>query len=402
MDIPSSNQFRAPDDEEDLFEELEDGDNSISEDVAFQDPAQQTFFSYFDQPQNFNGKSSFDVHLAKIHPQKLLQDQDFNIASANLKAKRRTAGEIIEVHGGRILRSAGRKDRHSKVCTARGTRDRRVRLSPRTAIQFYDVQDRLGYDRPSKAIDWLMKEAKTAIEALHHERPPLAVDENFRAANVTENHSSPKGKLQQMLQESGRFLDSESGMIQNLEDLNNGNPISSFGLFTNVGACLSSTEFQAYPNDCFNSSISRSEAPEDSILCSSYQEGLLSAPLPTPLDTFEMNLEMAKMQRIFTRNYATGGGGGRGGEDYSSVKSLPVHFPASQDLGHSLMFSQREPLQSSSRNSSPISTQFPGISFSNEELTIFTDAITPKENEREKIPVSSTPPSIASFLHYQV
>ncbi|KAL0398509.1 UNVERIFIED_CONTAM: Transcription factor TCP4 [Sesamum radiatum] len=368
MDIPSSNQLRAPDDEEDQLEELEDGDNSISEDVAFQDPAQQTFFSYFNQPQTFNGKSSFDVHLAKIHPQRLLQDQGFNLASANLKAKRRKAAEIIEVHGGRILRSAGRKDRHSKVCTARGTRDRRVRLSPRTAIQFYDVQDRLGYDRPSKAIDWLMKEAKTAIEALHHEPPPLAVDENFRAANVTENHSSAKGKLQQMLQESGRFLNSESGMIQNLED---GNPISSFGLFTNVGACLSSTEFQAYPNDCFNSSISRTDAPEDSILYSSYQEGLLSAPLTTPVDIFETNLEMAKMQRIFTRNYAT-----VGGEDYSSVKSPAVHFPASQDLGHSLMFSQREPLQSSSCNSSPISTQFPGISFSNEELPIFTDAIT--------------------------
>ncbi|KAH6829136.1 TCP family transcription factor 4 [Perilla frutescens var. hirtella] len=60
----------------------------------------------------------------------------------------------------------GGKDRHSKVCTARGTRDRRVRLSPKTAILFYDVQDRLGYDRPSKAIDWLMKEAKSAIDAL--------------------------------------------------------------------------------------------------------------------------------------------------------------------------------------------------------------------------------------------
>ncbi|KAL0442686.1 UNVERIFIED_CONTAM: Transcription factor TCP4 [Sesamum latifolium] len=373
MDIPSSNQLRAPDDEEDLLEELEDGDNSISEDVAFQDPAQQTFFSYFNQPQNFNGKSSFDVHLAKIHPQRLLQDQGFNLASANLKAKRRKAAEIIEVHGGRILRSAGRKDRHSKVCTARGTRDRRVRLSPRTAIQFYDVQDRLGYDRPSKAIDWLMKEAKTAIEALDHEPPPLAVDENFRAANVTEIHSSSKGKLQQMLQESGRFLSSESGMIQNLED---GNPISSFGLFTNVDACLSSTEFQAYTNDCFNSSISRTEAPEDSILYSSYQEGLLSAPLTTPLDIFETNLEMAKMQKILTG----------GGEDYSSIKSPPDHFPASQDLGHSLMFSQREPLQSSSRNSSPISTQLPGISFSHEELPIFTDVITPKDNERFQFP----------------
>nr|WDA53403.1 tcp transcription factor [Erycina pusilla] len=65
-----------------------------------------------------------------------------------------------------IIQETGRKDRHSKVCTAKGPRDRRVRLSAHTAIQFYDVQDRLGYDRPSKAIDWLMKNAKVAIDEL--------------------------------------------------------------------------------------------------------------------------------------------------------------------------------------------------------------------------------------------
>ncbi|KAJ1259813.1 hypothetical protein BS78_10G184900 [Paspalum vaginatum] len=76
------------------------------------------------------------------------------------------AGEVVAVQGGHIVRSTGRKDRHSKVCTARGPRDRRVRLSAHTAIQFYDVQDRLGYDRPSKAVDWLIKNAKDAIDKL--------------------------------------------------------------------------------------------------------------------------------------------------------------------------------------------------------------------------------------------
>ncbi|URE08975.1 hypothetical protein MUK42_23809 [Musa troglodytarum] len=79
---------------------------------------------------------------------------------------RGAGGEILEVHGGLIVRSTGRKDRHSKVCTAKGPRDRRVRLSAHTAIQFYDVQDRLGYDRPSKAVDWLIKNAKAAIDQL--------------------------------------------------------------------------------------------------------------------------------------------------------------------------------------------------------------------------------------------
>ncbi|CAO2205170.1 unnamed protein product [Urochloa humidicola] len=79
---------------------------------------------------------------------------------------RGAGGEIVAVQGGHIVRSTGRKDRHSKVCTARGPRDRRVRLSAHTAIQFYDVQDRLGYDRPSKAVDWLIKNAKDAIDKL--------------------------------------------------------------------------------------------------------------------------------------------------------------------------------------------------------------------------------------------
>ncbi|XP_030518858.2 transcription factor TCP4 [Rhodamnia argentea] len=77
-------------------------------------------------------------------------------------------GEPVQVRGsGHVLRSrVGRKDRHSKVYTAKGTRDRRVRLSAYTAIQFYDVQDRLGFDRPSKAVDWLIHKAKPAIDRL--------------------------------------------------------------------------------------------------------------------------------------------------------------------------------------------------------------------------------------------
>ncbi|XP_074563862.1 transcription factor TCP2-like isoform X2 [Curcuma longa] len=69
----------------------------------------------------------------------------------------------------RVSRASGGKDRHSKVYTAKGLRDRRVRLSVSTAIQFYDLQDRLGYDQPSKAIEWLIKAAAAPINEL----PPL-------------------------------------------------------------------------------------------------------------------------------------------------------------------------------------------------------------------------------------
>ncbi|XP_073115907.1 uncharacterized protein [Elaeis guineensis] len=69
----------------------------------------------------------------------------------------------------RVSRAFGGKDRHSKVSTVRGLRDRRVRLSVPTAIQLYDLQDRLGLNQPSKVIDWLLTAAQHEIDKL----PPL-------------------------------------------------------------------------------------------------------------------------------------------------------------------------------------------------------------------------------------
>ncbi|TKW16922.1 hypothetical protein SEVIR_5G331400v4 [Setaria viridis] len=69
----------------------------------------------------------------------------------------------------RVSRVFGGKDRHSKVKTVKGLRDRRVRLSVPTAIQLYDLQDRLGLNQPSKVVDWLLNAARHEIDKL----PPL-------------------------------------------------------------------------------------------------------------------------------------------------------------------------------------------------------------------------------------
>lgn len=69
----------------------------------------------------------------------------------------------------RVSRVFGGKDRHSKVRTVKGLRDRRVRLSVPTAIQLYDLQDRLGLSQPSKVVDWLLNAAQQEIDKL----PPL-------------------------------------------------------------------------------------------------------------------------------------------------------------------------------------------------------------------------------------
>ncbi|KAJ8553725.1 hypothetical protein K7X08_024403 [Anisodus acutangulus] len=75
----------------------------------------------------------------------------------------------------RVSPTFGGKDRHSKVCTIRGLRDRRIRLSVPTAIQLYDLQDRLGLSQPSKVVDWLLEATKHDIDKL----PPLPVPPGY-------------------------------------------------------------------------------------------------------------------------------------------------------------------------------------------------------------------------------
>ncbi|KAI3824556.1 hypothetical protein L1987_06019 [Smallanthus sonchifolius] len=82
----------------------------------------------------------------------------------------------------RVSRASGGKDRHSKVLTSKGLRDRRIRLSVTTAIEFYDLQDRLGYDQPSKAVEWLIKAAASSIAEL----PSL--DPSFTGADSHMTH----------------------------------------------------------------------------------------------------------------------------------------------------------------------------------------------------------------------
>ncbi|CAN6477163.1 unnamed protein product [Victoria cruziana] len=82
----------------------------------------------------------------------------------------------------RVSRSLGGKDRHSKVKTIKGLRDRRVRLSVSTAIQLYDLQDRLGLNQPSKVVDWLIQNAQHDIDEL----PPLPIPQEDDVYNFSQ------------------------------------------------------------------------------------------------------------------------------------------------------------------------------------------------------------------------
>ncbi|XP_061376182.1 transcription factor DICHOTOMA-like [Gastrolobium bilobum] len=59
-----------------------------------------------------------------------------------------------------------RKDRHSKIHTSQGLRDRRVRLSSEIARKFFDLQDMLEFDKPSNTLEWLFTKSENAIKEL--------------------------------------------------------------------------------------------------------------------------------------------------------------------------------------------------------------------------------------------
>ena len=67
----------------------------------------------------------------------------------------------------------GKKDRHSKIYTAQGPRDRRMRLSLQIARKFFDLQDMLGFDKASKTIEWLFTKSKAAIKELTGNLPQI-------------------------------------------------------------------------------------------------------------------------------------------------------------------------------------------------------------------------------------
>ncbi|GMJ10858.1 hypothetical protein HRI_004755000 [Hibiscus trionum] len=66
----------------------------------------------------------------------------------------------------RMPGKGSRRDRHSKINTANGPRDRRMRLSLDVAREFFGLQDMLGYDKASRTVEWLLIQAKPEIKKL--------------------------------------------------------------------------------------------------------------------------------------------------------------------------------------------------------------------------------------------
>ncbi|XP_040378693.1 transcription factor TB1 [Oryza brachyantha] len=89
--------------------------------------------------------------------------------------------------------AAARKDRHSKICTAGGMRDRRMRLSLDVARKFFALQDMLGFDKASKTVQWLLNMSKAAIrEIMSDDASSVCEEDGSSSLSVDgKQHSNP-------------------------------------------------------------------------------------------------------------------------------------------------------------------------------------------------------------------
>ncbi|XP_015158529.1 transcription factor TCP12-like [Solanum tuberosum] len=108
---------------------------------------------------------SVDNSRSTLLNMKIMGDQSSNpaiLSSPSSKKRKQSA---------KPRRRTGKKDRHSKICTAQGVRDRRMRLSLQIARKFFDLQDMLGFDKASNTIEWLFSKSKNAIKELSRNIP---------------------------------------------------------------------------------------------------------------------------------------------------------------------------------------------------------------------------------------
>ncbi|CAO2188311.1 unnamed protein product [Urochloa humidicola] len=121
----------------------------------------------------YGGGQIFPADMMLHHQDTLeavLQQPTAAAAAPMLAAPDQAAAAVdgAGIHGAAAQRRRPfRTDRHSKIRTAQGVRDRRMRLSVGVAREFFALQDRLGFDKASKTVNWLLTQSKPAIDRLH-------------------------------------------------------------------------------------------------------------------------------------------------------------------------------------------------------------------------------------------
>ncbi|VVA21424.1 PREDICTED: mRNAion factor [Prunus dulcis] len=104
--------------------------------------------------------------LADDHGQTTTTSTTLNIKMVDWDSNK-NHGEMMNMDQPQIPRRRPcKRDRHSKINTARGLRDRRMRLSLEVARKFFWLQDALHFDKASKTVEWLLIQATPEIKKL--------------------------------------------------------------------------------------------------------------------------------------------------------------------------------------------------------------------------------------------
>ncbi|XP_026386719.1 protein roadkill-like [Papaver somniferum] len=93
----------------------------------------------------------------------------------------------------KMCSSSSKKDRHSKIVTAQGPRDRRMRLSLKVARPFFAIQDMLGFDKASKTVEWLLTNCKEEINELKRSLRISDEDDTVMTAATNKRSSCSRG-----------------------------------------------------------------------------------------------------------------------------------------------------------------------------------------------------------------
>ncbi|XP_039042877.1 transcription factor CYCLOIDEA-like [Hibiscus syriacus] len=136
--------------------------------------------SFFNFPSPYNNQcelealQDYDVFLQQdrdllLHNHTLLAadsvsaDTITNVPDSSKKSN--DASEVGKKTPGKRS-SSSKRYLHSKINTANGPRDRRMRLSLDVAREFFGLQDMLGYDKASRTVEWLLIQARQEIKRL--------------------------------------------------------------------------------------------------------------------------------------------------------------------------------------------------------------------------------------------
>ncbi|XP_054786300.1 transcription factor DICHOTOMA-like isoform X2 [Prosopis cineraria] len=119
------------------------------------------------------------------------------------------------VSGNFMTKKPSKKDRHSKIYTSQGLRDRRVRLSIEIARKFFDLQDMLGFDKASNTLDWLFTKSRKAIQEL--EVTARSKKKSNRTTNNTNTNMSFSSSSECDEVVSPQRVDSDSGRSRRAE-----------------------------------------------------------------------------------------------------------------------------------------------------------------------------------------